>query len=215
MNKDQELILAIPTLCIKEIGMFQGFNPNGAAYIDKILEEGKANFTQRGPAEKNPGLKQIIPYCVIVQGGKIVIYQRGNSGGESRLKSLYSCGIGGHINPIDADENSAFTKDSLKRALLREIFEELELPSQNPKDISFKTAGLINDDSNPVGQVHLGLVEVALIKDGPILPREDAISNLQLVEPSQLIAMRSQLETWSQIVVDNIDKILANLGKTD
>lgn len=212
MNKDQELILVVPTQEITNIGTFQGFNPNGQTYVDKILESNNAHFTQRGPAEKNPSLKQIIPYCVIIQDGKIVVYQRGSSGGESRLKSLYSCGIGGHINPIDAEEDSPFTKESLKKALLREIFEELELPSSNINDINFTTAGLINDDSNPVGQVHLGLVEVALIKNGPILAREDAISNLQLVSPKQLIEMRDQLETWSQIIVDNIDQILVEIA---
>jgi predicted NUDIX family phosphoesterase len=207
MSKENELILVVPRKSIEEIGIFQGFNPNGKTYIEKLLNANEAHFTPRGPAEINPSLKQIIPYCLVIQDGKIVIYQRGNSGGENRLKSLWSCGIGGHINPVDTNEqNCPFNELSLKNALLRELQEELILPMGG---VTFKTAGLINDDSNPVGEVHLGLVELAFVGPGPILPNEDAIANLELVSPETLISKIESLETWSQIVAKNLDKILS------
>jgi predicted NUDIX family phosphoesterase len=208
MNKDKELILVVPRTHLEKAGGFQGFSPEGEKYLKALIDTKSATFTERGPAEKNPTLKQIIPYCLIVQEDKILIYQRGKTGGEERLKSLWSCGIGGHINPIDStEEHSPFTRASLKKALLREISEEISLPNVNEK-IEFITAGLINDDSNPVGEVHLGLIEIAKVPPGRIEPLEEAISNVKMITARELQAMRKDLESWSQIVADNIDQIL-------
>lgn len=208
-DKNEELILVVPRKCLKEVGMFQGFNPRGEKYLKALIDTQRAIFTKRGPAEQDPNWKQIIPYCVIVQDKKILVYQRGSTSGESRLKNLWSCGIGGHINPVDSTQaNTPFTRLSLKRALLREISEEILLP---PGEVKFTTAGLINDDSNPVGQVHLGLVEIARVPSGTITPLEDVILNLKLVTMERLLDKRQELENWSQIVADHIHKIIEKL----
>jgi predicted NUDIX family phosphoesterase len=205
-NKENELILVVPRNSLEKEGMFQGFSNQGEKYLKALIDNGNASYTKRGPAEKDPSLKQIIPYCLVMQDGKILIYQRGKTGGEERLKSLWSCGIGGHINPIDSkDENAPFTRASLKKALLRELAEEISLPEG---EVTFTTAGLINDDSNSVGEVHLGLVEIAEVPKGPISANEEAISNIKLVSPEELVKQTENLESWSQIVAANIKDIL-------
>jgi predicted NUDIX family phosphoesterase len=225
MNKEEELILVVPKKCFDNCGAFQGFNPEGEKYLKELIDTQSAYFTKRGPAEKDPSMKQIIPYCIVMQNGNILVYKRGKTGGEDRLKSLYSCGIGGHINPIDSSEETVpFNRTSLKRALQREITEEILIPKNNPSKtintatngginseldyVKFTTAGLINDDSNSVGQVHLGLVEIAQIPEGPVAALEEAISDLKFISPNELIEKRENLESWSQIVADNLHQIL-------
>lgn len=207
-KKEDELILVVPTKELVKAGPFQGFNPDGEKYLTALLDSSNNNakFVKRGPAEKDPSKKQIIPYCIILQEGKILIYQRGSSGGEKRLTNLWSCGVGGHINPVDAnEENAPFTRESLKNALLRELSEEISLPTG---PVKFTTVGLINDDSNPVGEVHLGLVEIAEVQPGPISSKEDAISNPIFVSPQELLSKKNELENWSQIVAENLEYIL-------
>src|SRR4030042_1667445 len=68
-------------------------------------------FAIREAAEKDPILKQIIPYGVIrSMEGKVLTYRRTKSSGEGRLHNKASIGIGGHINLDDmwGDPLSAF-----------------------------------------------------------------------------------------------------------
>ena len=58
-------------------------------------------------------------------------------------------------------------------ALLRELEEEVEI--QSPGRIS--RLGLINDDSNPVGRVHLGVVHLYDLDQPRITPREEALAD--------------------------------------
>ena len=63
-------------------------------------------FKSREAVEKNQDLKQIIPYVIIQTKDlkNIAVYKR--KGSEERLHDLWSIGIGGHINPIDSNNNS-------------------------------------------------------------------------------------------------------------
>ena len=65
-----------------------------------------------------------------------------------RLHGKASIGVGGHLNPVDDGE------DALMSGLRREWAEELEADWEP----EFELIGLLNDDSNPVGAVHLGVV---------------------------------------------------------
>jgi len=208
-QKENELILVTKASTFSEIGSFQGFTNNVEPYMRSFFDQDQVFFTKRGPAEENPDLKQIIPYCIIKQNEKLLFYRRGSSGGEKRLQDLWSCGIGGHINPIDFESNgetknsSCFNRESLAKALLRELQEELTLP-QNQGEISFKTIGLINDDSDAVGQVHLGLVQLATIPEGEISSNEDAIEEVTLLSLKEAHKFEHPLEKWSKIALENI-----------
>ena len=87
----------------------------------------------------------------------------------------------------------------------REIDEELivERPLRN------RIAALINDDSNEVGKVHLGVIHVWELPHPVAEKRESMILNIEFLTPEQLRAERDTLETWSQICVDYLEKLLA------
>jgi predicted NUDIX family phosphoesterase len=126
----------------------------------------------------------------------VFCYTRGKSQGEARLHRLRSLGVGGHIAEADADGRA--TLDAYEMALRRELDEEVDVRS----DGSIRRVGLINDDSNPVGQVHLGVVHVYELQDPAVVPREDGLAEAEFLPLVRVRELRAQFETWSQICID-------------
>jgi predicted NUDIX family phosphoesterase len=204
MPKPDEQVLVVPRSLFDQLGSFQGFCAEPQRYLDVFLRRENNFFAPRSSAETDPTLKQIIPYAVFTHAGRILRYVRGGKSGEKRLVAKSSIGIGGHIN--DADEGLfAFNEDAYRIAVEREITEELRLGG----GFTDRVVGLINDDSNEVGQVHLGVVHRVELESDQVKPGEAAIARLEFVTPQTLRDEREGLETWSQIVADHWDAIEA------
>lgn len=164
--------------------------------LDDLLQS--AHFIDRPLAEEDPSLKQIIPYSLLSSDEKIFRYQRTKAGSEKRLHGLYSVGVGGHINPVDADQRGM---DIVRAAALREIEEEFACRIHQPPAL----IGLINDDSNAVGRVHLGIVFRYMLVDERISPNEpENFADYGLAATSDLHSAIDQFETWSQIAIRSI-----------
>ena len=200
---EDENVLVIPRKLFDEIGSFQGINFNTAKYLPSFLDPSNNFFLSREDAEEDPRYKQIIPYALFRYQDTFLRYVRGKKSGEQRLASKSSVGIGGHINQDDADQSS-LERDTYMTGVEREINEELKLNC----NYSQKPVGLINDDSNDVGQVHIGVVHLFDLNGNDIKPGESNIQDLQLLNKEQLTAERNTLETWSQICLDNLDTLL-------
>ncbi|MCM2283445.1 MAG: phosphoesterase [Desulfobacula sp.] len=112
-------------------------------------------FLNRKVAENDPEYKQIIPYIVLQTRDmkKTALYNR--QGSEKRLHDLWSVGIGGHINPIDSEEEDAPFRKILMAGMERELNEELDKRSSD--DLP-DFMGVISEDITDVGKVHLGAV---------------------------------------------------------
>lgn len=198
MPKPDEQVLVVRRSLLDELGSFQGFCGEAQRYLDVFLRRENNFFAPRSSAETDPSLKQIIPYAVFTHEGRILRYVRGGKSGEKRLVAKASIGIGGHIN--DGDEGLfAFNEDAYRIAVEREIAEELRLGG----GFTDRVVGLINDDSNEVGQVHLGVVHLVELESDDVRPGEAAIAQLEFVAPEILKKERDGLETWSQIVLDH------------
>ena len=117
------------------------------AMLDIIIHEHE--FIPRPAAEEDPSYRQIIPYVVLLQEGRVFTTRRLNKGGEARLHGKISVGIGGHINPVDELDPERV----LMRGLERELHEEVAIEMMG----ELVPQGVINDDTNSVGSVHLGL----------------------------------------------------------
>lgn len=158
-------------------------------------------FIYRYQAEQNPAWRQLIPYIVLQQAGRLWLTKRLNTQGESRLHNRYSLGVGGHINPVDAAGASP-----LIDALYRELEEELNLDNWHPSDP--KPIAFINDLSNAVSRDHLGVV---FILEAPPLV-EVSVRELDKMHGQwmQLDEIRNhyydQLESWSQLVLEYLEK---------
>ena len=194
-----EHVLVIPRSLFDELGAFQGFNPDASRYLDAMLRPGANFFMARPDAENDPSHKQLIPYSVFHHQGRYLVYTRGGSSGEKRLVAKRSIGIGGHINPIDQGQDG-LGETLYYNGVEREIAEELQLPGSHTQEV----IGLINDDSNEVGSVHLGVVHRFDLSDDDVRSNEEAIQDLAFVPLQELHEMRDQLETWSRICVEHL-----------
>jgi predicted NUDIX family phosphoesterase len=202
-----EQVLVVKRSLFEEIGAFDGFRSDGMeSVLARLLDPSAHFFMDRAQAEEDPSHKQLIPYCVFRCGGRILHYTRGKSGGESRLHAKLSVGVGGHVNPVDMDGGKT-GPEAYHAAVAREIEEELALPDHPPHRI----IGLINDDSNAVGQVHLGIVHVVDLPSEDVLSREDALTDLGFSDLRDLHgALFERLETWSQFCIRHLFSVAAD-----
>ena len=184
----------------------QGFVPfeddaERAAFDGLVRRHGF--FVEREYAERTPSLKQIIPYTVVCQEDRILCMRRLGNGGEARLHDKLSIGVGGHINPEDLEGEDP---DPIRDGTRREIEEEIDVRGS----YEIRSAGFLNDDSNPVGAVHLGLVQIALTK-GTVEIRETDVLEGRLVARESLserLGRGENFETWSAIVIRELDRLL-------
>ncbi len=191
-----EHVLVVPTLLFHELGYFQGFNARVERYLDTLLDPAHTSFRPRNEVEEDPSYKQLIPYCIFMHAGQVFHYRRGKAGGEGRLHSKRSIGIGGHISSTD----SLHGNRRYDEAMHREISEEVILES----GFSDHCVGLINDDETPVGRVHLGIVHIFDLDSAKVLPREESILETGFAQPAELLQVCAEFETWSQICLKHL-----------
>jgi predicted NUDIX family phosphoesterase len=192
-----EQVLVIRRSLFDELGSFHGLNPEISRYLPIFLQPGNHFFVPRADAEEDPSLKQLIPYVVVTSGEKILHYRRGSGSGETRLLKKGSVGIGGHINDGDG-LGEAFDSAAYQRALMRELQEELSLGSAFIE----RPLALLNDDTNPVGAVHLGIVHQCHLAEPQVTANEEAIAELGFLSREELVERNDQLESWSQLVLE-------------
>src|SRR5262245_2942864 len=203
----EEMVLVFPKQLLDALGDFQGIQSDVSRYIDTILDGGQTRFMPRSQAEENPDFKQIIPYVIIRQGDRWLHYVRGKASGEKRLVAKGSIGVGGHINPEDQSLFDA-GRDFYDRAVQRELHEELRI------DGEFRTriVALLNDDSTPVGKVHLGVVHLCELTQENVARGEASLTELRFLRLEELHRRRTQLESWSQFCLDHLEA-LTNVGR--
>ena len=191
-----EQVLVVSRAIFEQVGYFQGVEKNGDLYLNAFMDPGVAFFMDRETAEGDPSFKQIIPYGIFVHQGKVLHYTRGGAGGEARLHDKGSLGIGGHINPVDwKGENEGLS--TYMAGVEREVQEELNFGCSWRQQV----IGVINDDSNDVGAVHLGIVHLFELDGENVSSNEDAIANIRFLTARELRStpLFDKLETWSQL----------------
>lgn len=163
-------------------------------------------FVERDYAERSPTLKQVIPYTVVRTEGQVLLMRRLSNGGESRLHDKLSIGVGGHINPEDL--SSTEDADPIRDGTRREIEEEIEVRGS----YEIRTVGFLNDDSNPVGAVHLGVVQIVDVT-GSVRIREEDMLEGRLASPeelAELLARGENFESWSSILIEQLADLAPN-----
>ena len=128
-------------------------------------------------------------------GDQVFHYTRGKGAYRGpacgRLRSI---GVGGHISADDAN----LFESPYREAMFREVAEEVCLESAYEE----RCLGLINDDSTPVGQVHLGIVHVFELAEPKVRRRERRLTRAGFAPIAELREQREEFETWSQFVLD-------------
>jgi predicted NUDIX family phosphoesterase len=191
-----ELVLVVPTAAvIAQLGAGEtwlGIRPAGEADLAALIRRDGA-FRPRSAMEADPAWKQVIPYPVLRDGDAWYLMRRTKAGSDARLHDRFSIGVGGHVNPEDGGLDG-----DLGTALRREWHEELVVDFVP----EFRFVGLLNDDTTPVGQVHLGLVYEGDAAGRPVAIRETDKLSGQFASAAEVAAVSDRLETWSRIAFE-------------
>jgi len=201
----EEKVLVVERKVLEEAGEFEGLAFDAEYYLGKIFVPGVPRFMPRSQAEVDPSFKQIIPYVIMACDGRYLSYVRGTRAGEKRLVGNRSIGIGGHINPAD-NEAPLFDTDFRQMyltAVEREVAEEVFVETGHTDRI----VALLNDESNEVGSVHLGIVHVWNLDEPKVNKREQMITQMSFKTVAELQKVRETMETWSGLCVDKLGKI--------
>jgi predicted NUDIX family phosphoesterase len=192
----EEEILVVPRSKLFTGRAVQGFTTaEAAAYRERARVHGV--FRRRTDMEGDPSMKQIIPYLIVRDGPRLFLFQRTAAGGEPRLHGKFSIGVGGHINRLDVDGAA----DPLEAGLRRELEEELRIEGT----WRARLVGVLNDETNAVGQVHFGLVHVVEISAAGITVRERETLTGRLAGGAEVRELYDRMETWSQLILDAAD----------
>ena len=108
---------------------------------------------------------------------------------------------------MNESDESLFALDeaAYRAGVEREIAEEVRI-NTNFED---RIVALLNDDSNEVGQVHLGVIHIFKLAEPNVEKREKMITNLEFLSKKELLSRHDSLETWSQICLDSLERLLA------
>ena len=194
----REEVLVVPRDALFGGHEWRGFRD---ADLDELLSRIRTNyrFRPRRGGEEEPSEPQIIPYVVFRHEDRYFLTHRLRRSSERRLRHLYSLGVGGHINP----EDLAGTTDPIEAGLRREWQEEVVYGGH----FSTRLLGAINDQTTPVGRVHVGLIFLVEGDRPEISIREvDKLAGALF----ELDAMRSyylDMESWSQLIFDYLTRV--------
>jgi predicted NUDIX family phosphoesterase len=133
-------------------------------------------------------------------GNRYLSYVRGKRAGETRLVGHRSIGIGGHINPPDHLPLLGGPFETYLAAVEREVNEEVAVETTHTDHI----VALLNDESNEVGRVHLGIVHYWSLAEPKVDKREQMITQMSFMTLGELQALKDTMETWSQLCLDGL-----------
>jgi predicted NUDIX family phosphoesterase len=191
-----ELVLVVPTadLFAEVAGGsgWLGIRPAGESALSDLIRR-RGAFRPRSEMETDETWKQVIPYPVLRDGEDWFLMRRTKAGGDARLYDRYSIGVGGHVNPDDGGLDG-----DLSTALRREWLEELDVDFVP----DFRFVGLLNDDTTPVGRVHVGLVYQADAAGRAVAIREVEKLSGSFVPTADVAAVADLLETWSRLAFE-------------
>jgi predicted NUDIX family phosphoesterase len=210
-----ELVFAFPTEELWKLMTYKkkGLIRENSEVLKKIVQNGL--FLRRSELEEDPSFKQIIPYAIISnkkpeprtwrdkvrgvrQSQSFYLFRRTSGQTEKRLHNKFSLGVGGHMNPDDSMEpKEQYLIDELKR----ELYEEVKLLNGCLiEDIEF--IGFINDDTIPVGRVHIGLLYIIHVSNKEVYINEMDKMTADWIDKSNLGEFYGGMETWTKIAFD-------------
>ena len=200
-NKDEEQVMGVTAEVFFRNGTFKGLNQNLLRFDPNLHAPEALTFRTRGDCEQDPNFKQIIPYVVLFRRyeGRVQVfsYSRSPLQGEERLVGRRSIGIGGHVGTEDARLNPDNPRTWANHGMLRELKEELDIVPQR----QFVRLGVIYDDIDPVGAVHIGLLTVLEVNGDELSP-EESMHDPKFIDLCDLVAEGTEeYENWSRIAI--------------
>jgi predicted NUDIX family phosphoesterase len=187
--KKTELISVVKTDVVFKNTTYQ----EGIFAIDEVIINNIITHQEeceRFTAEEDYTYQQIVSYIVFKYQNSLFLMQRGANSSEQKLKNKYSIGIGGHLRKSDIDKNLLEWGD-------REFHEEVSYLDS----FTITPLAIINDQSNLIGKLHLGIVYLLEAESSNIHIKSELKSGL-LIPLDQIKNNKyDMLESWSQSVI--------------
>jgi len=194
--KNELIAVAKKEDIFKEIPYQEGIIQYDYNIIHNIVKYQKESI--RHLAELDYSHKQIVSYIVFMHNQDIFLMERSQKSSEQKLKNKFSLGIGGHLNKNDLQKDILYWG-------MREFEEEV-----NYIDLSvIKPIAIINDESNDVGKLHLGIVYI-MNGDTPQISIKSELKSGQLIPFEACFDYYDKLEPWSQLAINFIKKNYSN-----
>lgn len=162
------------------------------AYNDTIKEDILSHCITypRAQAEENFNYKQIISYIMCIYQDSFFVTKRKKHSTENRLSNQFSLGIGGHLRKTDILKNISDWGE-------REFFEEAKWHgSFCPTPYAY-----INDNSNDVGKVHLGVAYLLLLDNMNIATKSELKQGI-FMSLEEINTDVKRLESWSKLLLN-------------
>lgn len=202
MSKFDEMITVVPRKILfnDEKNKFNGFLDKNTVKGQEIFDTlSKFEVKRRGDMEEDPTFKQLISYCILEnENDELLVYERLSGGGEARLHGQSSIGVGGHMNDVKGAES---INEVLRVNAQRELEEEVGLSESKSQNLAY--IGFINDDTNEVGEVHLGVVFKIHVNSNDVEAMETDTLRIKWVDQSK-IEDYDEFETWSALILQAI-----------
>ncbi|BBD89794.1 NUDIX domain-containing protein [Staphylococcus caprae] len=202
MSKFDEQIIVVPrsVLFNDDKNAFNGFlHKNNIKGKDIFNALSEYEVKRRGDMEEDPTFKQLISYCLLEnEKGEILVYERLSGGGEERLHGQSSIGVGGHMNDVVGADS---INEVLRVNAQRELEEEVGLASEDSQNMEY--IGFINDDTNEVGKVHMGVVFKITVHTSDVEAKETDTLRIKWVEKGS-IESYDDFETWSALILQDL-----------
>ncbi|HSW76099.1 MAG TPA: hypothetical protein VLG50_03600 [Candidatus Saccharimonadales bacterium] len=189
---DEDILVILRSALFQDTPAWHGINTQAFDTCMNLIQN-HLSFIPRAHAETNPAYKQIIPYIIFTFDQKIFVMQRKKTASEQRLAHKYSLGIGGHVRQEDIVNGDIFTWAQ------REFQEEVNYSGSQ----EMSKVGILNDDTNDVGKVHLGMILLIKGNTDQISIKDEHKSGM-LLSLDECYALASQMEAWSQICLEFI-----------
>lgn len=202
MSKFDEQIIVVSRelLFDNEKNAFNGFLSKNDVQGEEIFNTFKNyEVKRRGDMEEDPSYKQLISYCLLEnENDEILVYQRLSGGGEERLHGQSSVGVGGHMNNVVGADS---INEVLRVNAQRELNEEVGLSEDRSQNMEY--IGFINDDTNAVGKVHIGVVFKIKVKSSDVEVRETDTLKINWVSQEEINDL-NHFESWSALILKDL-----------
>ena len=202
MSKFDEMITVVPRTILfdNEKNAFNGFLSKNDGQGEEIFNTFKNyEVKRRGDMEEDPSYKQLISYCLLEnENDEILVYQRLSGGGEERLHGQSSVGVGGHMNNVVGADS---INEVLRVNAQRELNEEVGLSEDRSQNMEY--IGFINDDTNAVGKVHIGVVFKIKVKSSDVEVRETDTLKINWVSQDEINDL-NHFESWSALILKDL-----------
>lgn len=214
MTRAEARLLVVPRADVDAIGGQPGVDADWPVYVRGLFGAGSCLLLDGSQAERDERYKQLVVYVLLEHEGRFACYSRCAPDGEPRLDGRGSIGFGGHIDSGDVGERPANIDEAQAEAMLlrvgeREVHEEVVIAG----DYEPSWLGVVNDDRDAVGRVHLGFVHLWRLREPRVEPREAGICDLAFLTPEEIAVSGRPLESWTQLCLEHLRGLSSPTGE--